>query len=69
MSKNTCSPSPKHAYKMLTPETPLLYNKTGVYKVYIIVLISAQKHRLWVLVRTASSRLWVLVRTALTRRF
>ena len=34
----------------------LLYSKTGVYKVYIIFLISAQKHRLWVLVLTASAR-------------
>ena len=30
--------------------------KLGFTGVYIIVLISAQKHRLWVLVRTASSR-------------
>ena len=28
-----------------------IYSKTGVYKVYIVFLISAQKHRLWVLVR------------------
>ena len=33
------------------PETTLLYSKTGVY---IIFLISAQKHRLRVLVKTAS---------------
>ena len=30
--------------------------KLGITGVYIIFLISAQKHRLWVLVRTASSR-------------
>ena len=30
--------------------------KLGFTGVYIIFLISAQKHRLWVLVRTASSR-------------
>ena len=30
--------------------------KLGFTGVYIIVLISAQKHRLWVLVRTASAR-------------
>ena len=30
--------------------------KLGIAGVYIIFLISAQKHRLWVLVRTASSR-------------
>ena len=30
--------------------------KLGFAGVYIIFLISAQKHRLWVLVRTASSR-------------
>ena len=30
--------------------------KLGFTEVYIIFLISAQKHRLWVLVRTASAR-------------
>ena len=30
--------------------------KVGFTRVYIIFLISAQKHRLWVLVRTASQR-------------
>ena len=30
--------------------------KLGFTGVYIIFLISAQKHRLWVLVRTASAR-------------
>ena len=30
--------------------------KLGLTGVYIIFLISAQKHRLWVLVRTASAR-------------
>ena len=30
--------------------------KVGFTGVYIIFLISAQKHRLWVLVRTASAR-------------
>ena len=30
--------------------------KLGITGVYIIFLISARKHRLWVLVRTASSR-------------
>ena len=30
--------------------------KLGFTGVYIIFLISAQKHRLWVLIRTASSR-------------
>ena len=38
------------------PSTPLIYSKTGVTGVYIILLISAQNHILWVLVRTASSR-------------
>ena len=47
----------KHAYIILTPI--ILYfhivnlRFTGVY---IIFVISAQKHRLWVLVRTASMR-------------
>ena len=33
-----------------------LTNKLGFTGVYIIFLISAQKHRLWVLVRTALTR-------------
>ena len=41
--------------------------KLGFIGVYIIFLISAQKHILWVLVRTASAR--VLVRTASLKRF
>ena len=44
-SKQTHS-SRKHAYIVLT----------GFTGAYIIFLISAQKHRLWVLVRTASPR-------------
>ena len=48
--------SRKHAYIILTPLTLLLYSKTGVTGVYLIFLISAQKHRLWVLVGTASPR-------------
>ena len=47
----------KHAYIILTPFNPTFtYSKTGVTGIYIIFLISAQKHRLWVLVRTASPR-------------
>ena len=39
------------------PLKPYLYwVKLGFTRVYIIFLISAQKHRLWVLVRTASPR-------------
>ena len=39
------------------PLKPHLYIvKLGFTGVYIIRLISAQKHRLWVLVRTASAR-------------
>ena len=39
------------------PRKPHFYIvKLGFTGVYIIFLISAQKHRLWVLVRTASSR-------------
>ena len=37
--------------------------KLGLTGVYIIFLISAQKHRLWVLVRTASSRQFKQVTT------
>ena len=45
----------KHAYIMLTPLNPTFFIvKLGFTEVYIIFLISAQKHRLWVLVRTAS---------------
>ena len=51
-----CS-SRKHAYIILTPLKHHFYIvKLGFTGVYIIFLISAQKHRLWVLVRTASSR-------------
>ena len=39
------------------PLKPHFYTvKLGFTGVYIIFLISAQKHRLWVLVRTASAR-------------
>ena len=39
------------------PHKPHFYIvKLGFTGVYIIFLISAQKHRLWVLIRTASSR-------------
>ena len=39
------------------PSNPtFLYSKTGVYRGIHNLLISAQKHRLWVLVRTASTR-------------
>ena len=49
--------SRKHTYKTLTPLKPHFYTvKLGFTGVYIIFLISAQKHRLWVLVRTASPR-------------
>ena len=37
--------------------------KLGFTGVYIIFLISAQKHRLWVLVRTASARRFLRVPT------
>ena len=40
---------------MLTPLNPtFFYSKIGIYKVYIIFLTFAPKHRLRVLVRTAS---------------
>ena len=52
--------SRKHAYIVLTPPPPPLKPhfyivKLGFTGVYIIFLITARKHRLWVLVRTASS--------------
>ena len=57
-------PSRKHAYIMLTPLKPHFYIvKLGFTGVYIIFLISAQKHRLWVIVRTASSRWFLRVPT------
>ena len=49
--------SRKHAYIILTPLNPYFYvAKLGFTGVYIIYLISAEKHRLLVQVRTASSR-------------
>ena len=50
------NPSRKHAYIIFYPFKPHFYIvKLGFTGVYIIFLISAQKHRLWVLVRTALS--------------
>ena len=47
----------KHAYIILTPlKKHLSTVKLGFTRVYIIFLISAQKHRLWVPVWTASPR-------------
>ena len=50
--------SRKHAYIILSPLNPIFIYivKLGFTGVYIIFLISAEKHRLWVLVRTASAR-------------
>ena len=43
----------------VNPLKPHFYKvKLGFTGVYIIFLISAQKHRLWVIVRTASPRLF-----------
>ena len=51
------STSWKHAYIILTLLKPHFdIVKLGFTGAYIIFLISAQKHRLWVLVRTASAR-------------
>ena len=57
--------SRKHtAYIILTPLKPYFYIvKLGFTGVYIIFLISAQKHGLWVLVRTASARRFLRVPT------
>ena len=58
------SPSRKHAYIIMTPLNPYFYIvKLGFTGVYIIFLISAQKHRLWVLSRTASLRRFYQVPT------
>ena len=43
--------------------------KLGFTGVYIIFLISAQKHKLWVLVRTASPTIYVLSRNMKNIRF
>ena len=49
-------PSRKHAYIIFDPLKPhFCIVKLGFTGVYIIFLISAQKHRLWVLVRTIRS--------------
>ena len=54
---NHVYPSRKHAYVNLTPLNPIFsIVKLGFTGVYIIFLISAQKHKLLVLVRTASAR-------------
>ena len=45
----------KHTYIILTSLNPTFYI-VGLYRVDIIFLISARKHRLWVLVRTASPK-------------
>ena len=55
--------SGKHVRVMYTPQTPLLYSKTGVCRGIPIFLIFAPKHRLWVLVRTASPRRFLRVPT------
>ena len=60
--------SRKHAYIMLTPLNPLLYNKTWVYRAVYYCSFFCSKHRLLVLVRS-KHRLRVLVRTASPRRF
>ena len=49
--------SQKHTCIILTPLNATFFIVKLVFTgVYIILLISAQKHRLWVLVRTASIR-------------
>ena len=48
--------SRKHTYIILTPETPLLYSKTGVYRGIHYFSYFCSKHRFWVLVRIASTR-------------
>ena len=55
--------SRKHAYIFLTPQTPLLYSKTGVYRGIHYFSYICSKHRLWVLVRTASPRRFYRVPT------
>ena len=49
------------------PFTPTYFVKLGFTRVYIIFLISAQKHRLWVLVATAT--IYVLSRNMKSIRF
>ena len=57
-------PSRTHAYITLTPLKPhFCIVKLGFAGIYIIFLISAQKHRLWVLVRTALARRFYRVPT------
>ena len=55
--------SRKHTYIILTSLNPFYIVKLGFTGVYIIFLISAQKHRLWVLVRTALARRFFRVPT------
>ena len=58
-TRQTVLSSRKHAYVYnFDPLKPHFYIlKVGFTGVYIIYLISAQKHKLWVLVRTASPSL------------
>ena len=52
-----CHSPRKHAFKIFDPLKPHFYIvKLGFTGIYIICIISAQKHRLWALVRTASPR-------------
>ena len=62
--ENKCSDETLHLYRMKCITKTYLYNidpykphfhivKLGFTGVYIIFLISTEKHRLWVLVRTA----------------
>ena len=68
--------SRKHDLHVIDPFKPHFYIvKLGFTGVYIICLISAQNHRLWVLVRTASPRrfsrvptIYVLSRNVKTNR-
>ena len=65
-----CNSSRKHAYIILTPHKPHFHIiKLGFTGVYIIFLIFARKHRLWVLVRTASPQKSENYRSFLSENF
>ena len=71
--KNVANTITKTSLYNFDPLKPHFYIvKLGFTGVYIILLISAQKHRLWVLVRTASmfwAKIWKISRILYLKNF
>ena len=49
VTRGKAKASGKHVHESITPHTPHLYGKHGVYRGIPIFLIFVPKHRLWVL--------------------